>query len=236
MPRKLTGGSSVVERCPTGIPGFDKLCQGGLVRHNTYVVKGGPGAGKTIFLLQFLWNGLMYGENGLYLSFESDLFDVMQDAYVMGWDFSKYDQQGKCKFVRFDPSITEREISKQIMDLVSKYEIKRICMDPVSVFSMSIGDETKIRKTLYNLTSLMKRLRATVLLSNETSGDASGDLAGRSLHDIIDFLVDGVIELHSVGIGGEADRAVRIVKMRRTNHVREPIPMKITNNGITVLA
>ena len=228
----------LVERCPTGIPGFDKLCNGGLVRNNTYVVKGGPGAGKTIFLLQYLWTGLAYNENGLYISFESDLADVMQDAYILGWDFGKYDQYGKCKFVRLDPSISDKELSKQILSLVSKYDVKRICIDPLSVFNMTINDPAKIRRILYDLCALLKRLKVTVLLSLETSGDGDGELGqGKDeLHNIVEFLVDGVITLHSLGIGGEADRAIRIVKMRRTPHVREPMPMKITNQGIIVLS
>ena len=34
------------------------------------------------------------------------------------------------------------------------------------------------------------------------------------------------------GLGGESDRALRITKMRRTDHYRGPIPMEITNQGI----
>ena len=226
----------LVERCPTGIPGFDKLCNGGLVRNNTYVVTGGPGAGKSIFLLQYLWTGLAYNENGLYVSFESDLTDVMQDAYILGWDFGKYDQAGKCKFVRIDPSVSDKELSKQILGYVAKYDVKRICIDPLSVFNMTLSDPARIRKILYDLCALLKRLKVTVLLSLETSGDGEGDLGEEGVHSIIEFLVDGVITLHSLGLGGETDRAVRIVKMRRTAHVREPMPMKITNQGIIVLA
>ena len=50
------------------------------------------------------------------------------------------------------------------------------------------------------------------------------------------FLTDGVIDLYSSGLGGVSDRAVRIIKMRRTNHSRGPIPMHITNEGIVVLS
>jgi len=226
----------LVERCPTGIPGFDKMCSGGLVRNNTYVVTGGPGAGKSIFLLQYLWSGLAYNENGLYVSFESDLTDVMQDAYILGWDFGKYDQAGKCKFVRLDPAVSDKELSKQIMGYVAKYDIKRVCIDPLSVFNMTINDPIRIRRILYDLCAMLKRLKVTVLLSLETTGDGDGDLGGNEVHNIVEFLVDGVITLHSLGLGGETDRAIRIVKMRRTSHVREPMPMKITNQGIIILA
>jgi len=234
MEKKISK-SELVERCPTGISGFDKMCLGGLVRNNTYVIDGGPGAGKTTFLLQFLWTGLAYNENGLYLSFEPDLSDIMQDASTFGWDFSKYDRSGKCKFMRLDPNLGEKELQKQIMSSVSRYDVRRVCIDPLSVFSLTIPDRSKMRRVLYNLCSLLKRLKVTVLLSSETAGDGQGELGDEGKNNIIDFLVDGVITLHSMGIGGEADRAVSIVKMRRTNHVREPIPMRITDDGLIVL-
>jgi len=232
MVRKIS--SPPVDRCPTLIPGFDNLCAGGLVRNNTYVINGGPGAGKTVFMLQFLWNGLSIEENGLYISFESDLFDLMQDAYTMGWDFSKSDQEGKCKFLRVDPNTNPKELAKQLMEVISKFEIKRVCIDPLSVYVMSMPDQSKARKIIYELTSLLKRMKVTVLVSMETFGDGISSLSSEQ-NNIIDFLSDGVLELHSAGIGGEADRAVRIVKMRRTNHIREPTPMKITSQGIQVL-
>jgi KaiC/GvpD/RAD55 family RecA-like ATPase len=36
----------------TGIEGFDELSRGGLPRHRTSLLIGGPGAGKTVLALQ----------------------------------------------------------------------------------------------------------------------------------------------------------------------------------------
>ena len=41
----------------TGIEGFDAMSGGGLPRHRTSLLLGGPGAGKTVFALQCLVNG-----------------------------------------------------------------------------------------------------------------------------------------------------------------------------------
>lgn len=226
-----------VDRCPAGIPGFDKLCQGGFVRNSVNAIIGGPGSGKTTFLLQFLWDGIQKGENGIYISFEPDIADVLQDAYTYGWDFSKAEQHGKCKFMRLSPASNEREIEKLLVEVITKYEAKRICFDPISVFALTIEKESAVREAVYTLCSLLKRFKVTVLLSEETHGDASMDSGSNyrlSRHGVIEFLTDAVITLHSLGIGGESDRAIRIVKMRRTNHARGPIPMRITNKGLIV--
>ncbi|NCC33710.1 MAG: hypothetical protein EOM24_17095, partial [Chloroflexia bacterium] len=43
---------SVIERLPTGIPGFDHIANGGLPRGRTTLVSGTAGSAKTVFASQ----------------------------------------------------------------------------------------------------------------------------------------------------------------------------------------
>jgi len=45
-------------KSPTGIKGFDEITGGGLPRGRPSLVCGPPGAGKSLFALQFLVNGV----------------------------------------------------------------------------------------------------------------------------------------------------------------------------------
>ncbi len=42
--------SEVIDRCPTGIAGFDDLCKGGFVRNSDNLIVGGPGYTKDFFV------------------------------------------------------------------------------------------------------------------------------------------------------------------------------------------
>lgn len=227
------------ERCPTGIPGFDELCGGGLVRDSVNAVLGGPGAGKTTFLLQFLWNGkTLLDENGLFLSLEPDVADLFQDAYLFGWDFSKLDAAGVCKFLRLSPKTNWRKLRSDLTEYISKYSVKRVCIDPASLLFMNEDVESELREALYDLMSLLKRLKVTVILSSETTEESMNGSAssneGAKIQSV-KFLADGLVNLYSSGLGGVSDRAVGIIKMRRTDHVRGPQPFRITPQGIQVL-
>jgi KaiC/GvpD/RAD55 family RecA-like ATPase len=227
----------VIDRCKTGIPGFDDLCQGGLVRNSVNVITGGPGTGKTTFLLQFLWNGATsFNENGLYCSFEQDITEVAEDARAHGWDLYKLNEEEKVKFVRFSPETSIRDLTSELTKLITKHNIQRLCFDPISVLALGQKEESNIRKVIFELSSLMKRLKITTLLTDESlepdfTTNQTRDL---SKTDIIRFLCDSVIFLYDTGISGVADRSLKIKKMRRTNHLRQPVGLLILDNGLEV--
>lgn len=226
------------DRTPTGVQGFDELIGGGLIKNSVNVVLGGPGAGKTTFLFQYLWNGVTkYNENGMYLSLEPEVVDLFEDAKQYGFDFAKLDATGKCKFVKISPNEDMKKIKEGLMILIQKYNIKRIAIDPISVLAFSIEKDNDVRETLFDFVSVLKRLGATVILAEETSeaGAENMSLGNENQRtQFIKFLADCLINLYSSGLGGVADRAVRISKMRRTAHARGPIPFEITNSGIKI--
>src|SRR4026209_1752240 len=76
-----------LEKCPTGIHGFDELTDGGLPRGRPTLVCGGPGCGKSIFALEFLLRGALdYGEPGVFVSFEETPEDIRKNVASLGFD------------------------------------------------------------------------------------------------------------------------------------------------------
>ncbi|MCD6399073.1 MAG: KaiC domain-containing protein, partial [Candidatus Aenigmarchaeota archaeon] len=92
-----------IERIKTGITGLDKLIDGGFVKGSSVLVTGAAGTGKTIFCCQFLWEGLKNGENCMYITFEELPEEIKGDAAVFGWDFDKYEKNGKLIISYRDP-------------------------------------------------------------------------------------------------------------------------------------
>lgn len=232
-------GDVLVDRCPSGVPGFDEISEGGFVRGSLNAILGDAGAGKTIFLLSFLHNGAtQHKENGIYISFEPDVVDLFKDAQRFGWDFQKLDNEGRCKFFKISPHTQAAEIKRELTKLIAKYDIKRVCFDPIGLFQAGEESGSKIRLEIFDLMSLLKRLNVTVLLADENpnGGENAPGSSSDQKSQFTRFLADGLVDIFSSGLGGVSDRAVRISKMRRTNHARGPVPMKISDDGMNIMS
>jgi hypothetical protein len=93
-------------RVPTGIVELDALIEGGLRAGKTYLVVGEPGTGKTVFGLQFLVNGLMEKEKGLYVAIDEKPADVLDQAASWVGTWRRYRVQ---EFVISTPGLLQRQ-------------------------------------------------------------------------------------------------------------------------------
>src|SRR6185436_6334446 len=79
------GKAQQSRKLATGIAGFDAMSGGGLPRHRTSLLLGGPGAGKTVFALQCLVNGARGRAPGIFVAFEESPLQIIANASSFDW-------------------------------------------------------------------------------------------------------------------------------------------------------
>ncbi len=228
------------DRVATGIPGFDKLISGGFVRGSTNLLAGGTGSGKSIFSLEFLYNGVSkFNEPGLYICFEESIESLKEDAKMFGWDFEKYEKNKKITFLYLTP-YTTTDLQALLAEEIPRSKAKRVVIDSISIFAMAMNDMYRIRKQIFFLVNALQKVGATSILTSEIVGEAPLDISSStrdgsfSRYGVEEFVADSVITLHNSGLGGAGDRAIRVVKMRRTDHTKGPVPFEIGNQGVKI--
>src|SRR3989344_9039857 len=124
-------------RITSGIPGLDKLVEGGFKKNSINLVVGEPGSGKTIFAIQFLLEGCKKGEPGVYITFEEKKEKLYEDMGSFGWDLAKYEKQGKFRFLEYTPEQVKKVLVEgggTVDAIITKIKAKRIVIDSVTSF------------------------------------------------------------------------------------------------------
>jgi len=216
-------------RIETGIPGLDSLMQGGLVKNSVNLVTGETGTGKTIFCSQFLWHGLQKGETGIYVTLEEEPDDIKEDVRVFGWDFQKYIDKGMFNIFYHDPA-QAGNISSEIINEIGSLNAKRVVIDSTATMGLAIDNLAQTRKRILSIVNTLKKVGCTSLITSEIPEGAKK----LSRFGVEEFVVDGIIVLYYIGIGGEEGSNLQIRKMRRTNHARGYFPLRFSNKGLSV--
>ena len=218
MPTKSNPGKSP-ERIKTGIPGLDKLIEGGFIKGSSILVTGSTGTGKTIFCCQFIWEGLKNGEKCMYITFEELPEEIKADAATFGWDFEKYEKEGKLILTFKDPFQTT-DITTRLENEIRQMGITRVVIDSISLLGLYFKDPNDIRRELYKLLGALKASKATSVLTSETREDI--EFAPR--FGVEEYVADASIILFFTGIGESGFRSIQVRKMRNTN--------KFTSTGL----
>ena len=171
----------MAEKTKTGIEGFDSLIEGGIPESSITLITGTPGTGKTIFGLEFLYRGALMGEKGLYISFEEPKENLKLQAKQFGWDFDKFEREGKI-VIDYIPSRTiTNSVLEAIVPAILKDDIKRVVIDSVSTLALSIPTiHTKVtevtdftvKRFIYNFVEELRQVKtATILVIGQSNTD-----------------------------------------------------------------
>lgn len=227
-----------VEHVPSGIPGFDLISNGGLVRNRTTLVAGSAGSGKTVFGVQFLVAGARdLGENGAMVTFEESPEDIAANVANFGWDLDGLVRDGRLAIIDATPSLDEDVIEVGQFDFLGllarieaacrKVGAKRIVLDSTSAVFAQFDDDRTVRRELHRLIQALRKLGATSLITVERDESAPGSVD----HHVEDFVADNVVVMRNLLEAEKRRRTVEILKFRGTSHQKGEYPFTILDSG-----
>jgi circadian clock protein KaiC len=220
-------------RVQTGIPGFDELVQGGLKRDTSVLLVGDAGSGKTLFGLQYLFNGVTkFRESGVYLSFSESRQSIFSHAEQFGWNLEKLEAEKKFSFIKYEPhevASIVKEGGGTIRDTIDSIGAKRLVIDSITAYSMLFDKGYESSQALLHLFEMLKKWNCTSLLISEELVTLD-----RGQTDRASFLADGVIYLYHIRKQNVRVRAVEVLKMRDTMINEKICPLEIGGKGLVV--
>lgn len=244
------------EFLPVRVSIFDQLIGGGLERGSCTLISGGCGVGKTIFAIQSAYTGALNGEKAVYLSLTEDPPKLKRHMKRnFNWDIDAMEKKGLIHMQRVDPFELARDIENMLTDPKAREKLSitsdvtgkislidtkrigipfkpdRIIVDSLSSLEVAFTTEEHYRVCIQLLVEALNQHNSVNFLISETEQEPTV----YSRIGIEEFLVDGVIVLYNIRKGQLRRRAIEILKLRSSDHLKEMIPYMITENGIKIL-
>jgi circadian clock protein KaiC len=220
-------GQTPLERVPTGIPGLDIVLRGGFLKAGIYIVRGEPGTGKTILGNQFCFNHAAAGHRAIYVTLLAETHDrMMQHMQTMSFFEPARIPDGLYYVNGF--RVLEEDGMKGFIDLL-RHEIRAhnatlLILDGLIAIAESSESDGDFKKFIHELQAQIAIQGCTALLLTN----------GRNTYHPEHTMVDGLIELHDVLFGTQAEREVEVRKLRGTDALRGRHSFRITDGGIVV--
>ena len=221
------------ERVGTGIPGLDEILCGGFIPGRSYLVRGGPGTGKTTLGLHFLADGALKGEKTLFISLEESEAQIRTNAKFLGFALSGIsflDLSPTSDFFTevqtydiFSPAEVEREPTTQkIIERVEELKPQRVFLDAMTQFRYLSTDPFQFRKQVLSFLRFLLERNATLLFTSQGSEGAPDD--------DLQFMSDGVIHLEFSAKG----RTLCVTKLRGSDFREGSHSIRLSSTGIEV--
>ncbi|MFB6294587.1 MAG: RAD55 family ATPase, partial [Candidatus Nanohaloarchaea archaeon] len=216
---------TVVEREPTGVDGLDEVLSGGFPENASVLLVGPPGAGKTTFINQFVYQGLQEGEKALYITLDSPPEEVRETAAYFGWDFDDYGdnivfidgyswREGGDVDARFaieGPSDLD-QMNITLADAMQELGKgrKRVVLDSVSTLVL-YTDPSSAVKFLQVVGAKSKASNSNLLMSLEEGVHEQKTIS------TLNYVADGLLRMEMEG----GTRMMTVKRMVKTQHPRD---------------
>jgi len=228
-----------MQKCPTGIKGFDEITEGGLPKNRITLISGGAGSGKTLLGIDFLVNGAInYKEHGVFMSFEETEDEVYQDVASLNLDLAGLVAK---KQIRFEYVLLQRiDIHEKgefnLEGLFIRLELaidsinaKRVVLDSIESLFAGITDAGVLRLEIKRLFQWLKQKQVTAVITGEQGQDSF------TRHGLEEFISDCIILLDNRVRQQVSTRRIRVIKYRGSNHGTNEYPFVIDKDGLSVI-
>jgi len=231
-----------IVKVETGIPGLDHVAAGGLPRGRTTLVTGTAGSRKTVLAAQFLAEGVLRNEPGVFVTFEEPPEDIRVNMASFAWDIGQWEEEKKRAFVDGSLDTEDESVEAGSYDLgalmarvehaIGKVGAKRVALDSIGAIFGRFRDASVVRQEIHRLCQALKKLNVTAVITAERPEEYGPN----ARYGVEEFVADNVIILRNVLEEEKRRRTVEILKFRGTAHNKGEFPFTvIPEEGIVVI-
>lgn len=224
---------SIGFRISSGVEGLDEVLGGGFIKGRAYLVRGGPGTGKTILGLHFLAAGARMGERCLFITLGEPAEQLRQNGVALGLGLDRVhflDLSPTPEFFAdaesydiFSPAEVELEpTTRRIVGEIEALKPQRVFLDAMTQFRYLSAEPFHFFKQVLSFLRFLVAQGATVVFTSEGSPSAPDE--------DLQFMADGVIALGATPHG----RTLNVAKFRGSGFLDGWHSLRLGDSGMEI--
>lgn len=219
-------------RLSTGVAGLDDMTGGGYPEGNVTLVSGPSGAGKTVACLHFVNDGVVRGERCLILSFQESRQQLVAKSSAFGWDLEAGISNGTVHILDLQPvEVGLDAVAAAVRQIFETFQPQRAIIEGLADLQHAARGSDRLPDFMWAFLGLFRAVGTTTILTSETT-----EFFGPTfeLARGLSFMVDNAILFRYTELESEVRRALGVVKMRESDHVKSLVEFDIGKHGIEV--
>lgn len=221
------------QRISIGNVNLDSILHGGLIKEKSYLIKGGPGTGKSTVGYLFLQEGTVQEERTMLITLGETEQSIRKNSDSIGIDLSKTkvldmspgkkDFSAEENYSVFSPMEVEAEpVINQFKEAIDEHKPDRVVLDSLTMLKYLFENPFQYKNMALSLIHYICSTGATLLMVSETHPNTTNDEA--------EFWVDGVF-----GVTYSTEwRKIYVTKFRGSGFEGGDHAMRIDTNGFSV--
>jgi circadian clock protein KaiC len=219
----------------TGLPGLDKLFNGGgYYRGNCTLITGSAGTAKTILAAYFALGSCRRNEKVLYFSFEESPDQFVRNMASVGINLKPFIRSKLLLIHSSRPSLHGLEMHLlSLHKYIREFKPHTVIIDPISSL-VTIGSKGDVTAMLARLMDMLKMHQISSLF---TSLSLEKSIISNALaEDVVSSLVDTWIKVRNEESNNDLIRSLYIEKSRGMGHTSEIKDFIVTDKGIKIMS
>jgi circadian clock protein KaiC len=211
---------------------LDDVLAGGYKRGTSILIVGTAGSGKTTLACVFAQAACRRGERVLYLNFEESPESMVSNMLSPGLALRPLIKTGRLVVQSYLPeAMGVEEHLFHALKALDEVQPQHVVVDAISA-CQRMGSEHAAFEYLMRILNACKERGITCIYLNQTTGlDIVAEISGIGISSIIDT----VILLRHLPIGGAMKRQLIVMKSRGSKHSEQFHEFRITDRGIDLV-
>lgn len=220
-------------QCCFGVAGLDDMLRGGLPEASSTLLLGTAGAGKTVFGLHFITEGVRQGERGLIVGSQETPVRLMAKAAALGLGLTDQVEADQVRILGQPPAELLLDAwAQELLALIDEFRPVRVLIDALGdVVTWGTFPE-RLPRFLAALTTALRERGVTTIFSVELRRLVGQELEIPPSGFPVD--VDNAILLRPVEWQSRLQRLISVIKLRDAEHDTAIREYTISSRGVEV--